>query len=196
MTTKKKARPPLVPLGDLLVLGGRYRFGRGQSWNKQPLMYMSIPHKPGLSVMADNLWAFHKKLGEMIESGFPELRGEPVPKELQPDVAGVVEKSKTPEVEKKKKKPVEPVCPGPSNADWRYINKVEGGLKAAPELFVTHPLKATKDSTVCPFCTFDSAKVNMYEDLARELRLSEEGTGGEPATPTGERTPKRTAAFP
>ena len=185
MTAKKKAsRPPLVPIGDLLVLGGRYRFGRGQSWNKQPLMYMSIPHKPGLSVMADNLWAFHEKLGEMIEEGFPELRGEPPPKEV---AEAEVEK----EVEKKD---VEASCPGPGSKDWRYIHETEGGLKEAPELFVTHPFKTAKDGTVCTFCTFDTAKVSRYEDTAREIRLSEDGeeAGGTPPV----RIDGRSTAFP
>ncbi len=163
--TKKASRPPLTPLGDLLVLGGRYRFGRGQTWSKQPLMYMSIPHRPGLSVMADDLQAFHKKLGEMIELGFPELRGEPPPASV-----------KAVEAE------AETLCLGPGNADWRYINESEGGTKEAPELFVTHALKTAKDGTVCQFCTFDSARIAEYEDMARELRLAEEGDPpGEPS---------------
>ena len=180
MTTKKKPRPPLTPLGDLLVLGGRYRFGRGSTWNKQPVMYMSIPHKPGgLTVMADNLWAFHKKLGEMIEVGFPELRGEPPPKEV---------------VEAEKEDVVAP-CPGPGNEDWRYIHKVEGGLKEVPELFVTHPFKTAKNGTVCSFCTFDTAKIPMYKDTAYELRLSEEGEQAGEAK-AADRVQGRSAAFP
>ncbi|KKM85941.1 hypothetical protein LCGC14_1284060 [marine sediment metagenome] len=167
---KKASRPPLTPLGDLLVLGGRYRFGRGVTWNKKPLMYMSIPHKPGLSVMADDLWAFHRKLGEMIELGFPELRGEPAPVELPGAATGAEE-----------------ACLGPSNVDWRYINETEGGTKEAPELFVTHALKTAKDGTVCQFCTFDPAKVNMYKDLAHEMRLAEQG---EPADETPTEKPK------
>ena len=183
MTTKKKAsRPPLVPLGDLLVLGGRYRYGRGMSWNKQPLMYISVPHRPGITVMADNLWAFHQKLGEMIEVGFPELRGEPPPKEVV-------------EAEKAESEIVELPCPGPGSEDWRYINKIEGGLKEAPELFVTHPFKTAKeDGTICSFCTFDTARTSQYEDTAREIRLSEDGeeAGGTPPV----RVDGRSAEFP
>ena len=180
--TKKASRPPLTPLGDLLVLGGRYRYGRGVSWNKQPLMYISVPHRPGLSVMADNLWAFHKKLGEMIEVGFPELRGEPAPLMAEDPNAVHPASGEVP-------------CPGPGNADWKYLNEIEGGLKEAPDLFVTHPHKTAKDGTVCQFCTFDSAKVNMYEDLAREMRLAEEG---DPAGKGGttERVKGHSAAFP
>ncbi len=182
MTAKKKtSRPRLIPLGDLLVLGGRYRYGRGKSWNGKPLMYISVPHRPGLSIMADNLWAFHKKLGEMIEEGFPELRGKPPPPEVEVEVEAGEAGAET--------------CPGPGNADWKYIQEVEGGLKEAPELFTTHPLKTTKEGTVCQVCTFDSAKINMYEDLAREMRLAEEG---EPAgkTPPEPRVKGRSAAFP
>ena len=175
--TKKASRPPLTPLGDLLVLGGRYRFGRGVTWNKQPLMYMSIPHKPGLSVMADDLWAFHRKLGEMIELGFPELRGEPPPVEL-PDAATGAEEA----------------CPGPGNADWRYIHSVEGGIKEAPELFTTHALKTAKDGTVCQFCTFDLTKLPLYEDAAREMRLAEEGEKADETPPV--KTKGRSPSFP
>lgn len=162
MPTKKNL-PPLKSLGDLLVLGGRFRFGRGSTKSGHPLLYISIPHRPGLSVLMENLPAFHKHLGEMIEKGFPELRGEPAP---------------TPEAEKarpEKTAPPASPCLGPTNEDWRYIHKVQGGLEGSPELFAPHEFGVLKDKTECGFCTFDAVKVEYYKDVARELRIGEEG---------------------
>ncbi len=181
MPTKKNL-PPLKSLGDLLVLGGRFRFGRGSTKSGHPLLYISIPHRPGLSVLMENLPAFHKHLGEMIKKGFPELRGEPTPTpEKAPETA-------------RPEKPAPPTrpCPGPASEDWRYIHKIQGGLEGSPELFVAHEFAPTKENgTACATCTYDTARRD-YGAIASELRKGEEGDPPDeeppslpPGAPTG-----------
>lgn len=64
---KKVGQPKLDLLEELLVLGGRYMFGFGKTWSGAPMLYISVPKKPGLVINVENLDVFRAALDRAAE---------------------------------------------------------------------------------------------------------------------------------
>lgn len=156
MTQKKPSLPPLKMIDELLVLGGRYRFSRGQTKRGAALLYVSMPGaKGGLSVLLGNLPAFQRKLGEVIEALGDLTDKDGVMRPVETDT-------------KPEPTPLEPaMCQGPTDESWLTINLEEGGLEDNQELFEPHEFQGqigNKDA--CAVCTYSTVKVEQYKKTA------------------------------
>ena len=165
----KPTLPRLEMLDELLVLGGRYRFSRGQTKLGRPLLYVSAQGaRGGVTVLLDNLQAFYRKFGEVVEKLGDEASGEGTmqPAEEREDPKETVEP-------KEEETTLTDPCLGPLCVPWLTINRIEGGLESAPELFEPHEFKQEKDKTACGTCTFDAESMETYVASAEALEDAE-----------------------
>lgn len=198
------AKQDLTLLKELLVLGGRYMFGRGQTASGRPMLYVSIPGRGGVSVLEENLEAFRDALNEAIEK-FPNAK--PVKKTKKAKKTTSKKKKTRTKVDPAKEEPEEEEtdvedstpCPGPEDESWLYINEVGGALAEMPILFDPHDFQPQKHKeSSCDVCTYDT-EVDYSEEEER-VRLEHEGDPDAKPEPREERSggvlPGKSARFP
>ncbi len=163
MPRKPQSRPKLTLLEELLVLGGRYMFGRGATFSGKPVLYISTaPGRPGLTILAQNVRAFQRSLADAVDKFGPEVDGE-----------GTMRAAEASENSSNSR------CPSQTDEHWQEMTAASGNEgDVLMRMLTPHEFEAGINTvtgapfTTCEICGYDTTKVEEYAAWGKQAKGS------------------------